>query len=145
MTRFERLSFAFTEVYRCWHKIAADEMGQYGLKGPYAIYLIAMLRFPEGVTAARLCEICNRNKADVSRAVADMEKKGFLIKKGVPYRALLVLTEAGKTAAEQVSEKACRALEIGGKGLSDERRVIFLKTFEVIAANLKVISKEGLS
>ena len=30
--RFERFSFAISEISRCWHKIAAEEMEAYGLK-----------------------------------------------------------------------------------------------------------------
>ena len=37
-----------------------EKMAKYGLKGPYAVYLTAMLRHPEGLTAVRLGEICAR-------------------------------------------------------------------------------------
>ena len=45
--RFERFSLAIFEISRCWHKLAADEMAKYGLKGPHAMYLVTIRRFPE--------------------------------------------------------------------------------------------------
>ena len=143
--RFEKFSLAISEINRYWHKIASDEMEKYGLKGPYAIYLVVMHRYPQGITSARLCEICDRNKADVSRAVSDMEKKGLVRREGAAYRAMLILTEEGICAARQVVERASRAVEEGGKGLSDERRLIFYETLDLIASNLREITKEGLS
>ncbi|MBQ3527562.1 MAG: MarR family transcriptional regulator [Clostridia bacterium] len=145
--RFEQFSLAIAEIHRYWHKIAADEMEKHDLKGTCAIYLTTMHRFPEGITAARLGEICGKDKSDVSRAVNAMEKKGLLIKECENknlYRARLCLTEEGKAAAEQVRLKAAMAVELGGKGLSDDERRIFYKSLETIVENLHSISKEGL-
>ena len=55
--RFKRFSYAIFEISRCWHKLAADEMGRYGLKEPHAIYLTALEQTPEGCTAAQLAEL----------------------------------------------------------------------------------------
>lgn len=51
--RFERFSYAIFEVSRCWHKIAAEEMEKYGLKGSHATYLTTLYRYSQGITAAR--------------------------------------------------------------------------------------------
>lgn len=145
--RFERFSFAISEIYRYWHKIAADEMEYYGLRGPYAVYFTAMYKFPEGITAAKLGELCSRDKADVSRAVSVLEKKGLIVKEEVNknlYRALLKLTPDGLKLAEQINEKAKAAVEYGGQGLSEEHREIFYDSMELICANLQELSKKGL-
>ena len=96
MERFERFSFALSEISRHWHKLTTDEMNKYGLKGTHSIYLLTLSRYPEGLTAPELCQHCDRDKADVSRMVAILEKKGMLEKQatgGNMYRALLMLTE----------------------------------------------------
>ena len=97
--RFERFSLAIFEISRCWHKLAADEMAKYGLKGPHAMYLVTIRRFPEGVTSAQLSELCGRDKADVSRAVSLLEEKGMIYREGNLDRALLKLTDKGREAA----------------------------------------------
>ena len=56
--RFERFSLALSEIYRDWHKIAADELACYGLKSSHAIYLTTMSHYKEGISAPKLCEIC---------------------------------------------------------------------------------------
>ena len=79
--RFERFSLAISEISRCWHRIANEVMKQYGLKGAYSVYFTTMSRFPEGLTATQLVEICGRDKADVSRAMAAMEEKNLVCRK----------------------------------------------------------------
>ena len=147
INRFEKFSFAISEIHRFWHKIAADEMTKLGLKGPHVVYLVALKRFPEGVTSAELSEMCGRDKSDVSRAVAAMEEKGLLKKQGVTqnlYRAKLILTEEGKRAAAHISKRAGKAVEMGGSGLSEAERENFYNALELIASNLGNISKDGL-
>ncbi len=145
--RFEKFSFAISEIYRYWHKLAAEAMEKRGLKGPYAVYFTTMYRFPEGITAAALSEQCSRDKADVSRAVSLLEKKGLIIKitaNNNPYRARLKLTEEGKKLAEYINEKAKIAVEKGGKGLSAEHREIFYSSLELICKNLQTLTEKGL-
>lgn len=142
--RFERFSLAISDISRYWHKIAAGEMTKYGLKGTHAIYLNTLYRYPEGITAARLGELCGKDKADVSRMVSIMEKKGLIIREGSSYRALLKLTEEGLVAGEHVRRRAAVAVEQAGKGLTDERRAVLYDALELIVANLQILSEEGL-
>ena len=145
--RFERFICAISEVSRLWHKIATDEMVQYGLKGAHAIYLVAMYRLKDGVTAAQLCEVCAKDKSDVSRAMSLMEKQGIIMREGVGknlYRARLTLTEKGKAAAEQVRARAAVAVEMAGKNLTDANRNIFYESLDLITNNLREVSKKGL-
>ena len=145
--RFERFSFSIAEIYRYWHKIAADEMEKYGLKGPYAVYLTTMYRFPDGITATQLSEYCSKDKSDVSRAMTLMEKKGLVKKTGVNqnlYRARIQLTEEGLNAAAHVRQRAGIAVELAGAGISEADRAVFYETLEHIASNLQTISTDGL-
>lgn len=145
INRFEKFSFFLSEISRSWHKIAADEMEPYGLKGPYAVYFTALYRYPNGLPAARLGELCAKDKADVSRAVSLLIKKGLVAKAGEQsYRALLKLTPKGEELAEQINQKAEAAVAGGGRGLNEEQRRIFYQALEQISANLLELSKNGL-
>ena len=148
LNRFERFSFAIAEIDRCWHKLAAEEMEKYELNSPHAVYLNALYNFgDQGITAAQLGELCGKNKADVSRMVAILEKKGLVRKLAVGsnmYRARLVLTEEGKHAAEHVRQRAALAVELAGSGLTPEERETFYKALELITVNLQKLSKDGL-
>ena len=117
------------------------------MKGPHAQCLLAMSRYPEGITAARLCEICEKDKAAISRVVAEMEQKGLIYREASGenlYRAMLKLTEKGKEAATHVNERAKVAVELAGKGLTDEARQAFYAALNLIASNLQEISKQGI-
>lgn len=145
--RFEKFTYYIFEITRCWHKLASEEMAKYGLKGPHATYLTTLYKFDEGITAPRLCELCGKDKADVSRMMSIMEKKGLVIKEAVgknKYRGLLKLTDEGKLAAQHVRERVALAVDMAGKGLGDEDRVAFYHALEMISVNLKLLCEEGL-
>lgn len=141
--RFERFTHAIFEISRYWHKITAAELEDYGLKGTYAIYLTVLRRFPDGLTAAKLCELCGRDKADVSRAMADFEQKG-LISRESGYRSLVRLTEAGLQAAEFVKARSALAVQLASEGVSEEARNTMYEALGKIAANLQIIAQNGL-
>jgi DNA-binding MarR family transcriptional regulator len=136
--RFERFTADIFEIYRYWHKIAADEMEKYGLKGSHAVYLVVLYNLKEGVTAARLSQLCGKDKSDVSRIMCDMEKQGLVVKQGEnKYRAALTLTEKGVAAAEYVRERAEKVVEIASQGISASQRETMYRTLEKISENLK--------
>ena len=147
LDRFERFSFAVAEIYRCWHKLAAEELAKYDLNSAHAVYLCTLYNNANGITSTKLGEITGKNKADVSRMVAILEKKGMLEKESVGgnmYRALLKLTDQGKEAARHVRERAAIAVELAGAGLSDSDRTIFYQSLGQITTNLQTLSKNGL-
>lgn len=145
--RFARFSLAISEIDRCWHKLAAEEMSKYELNSPHAVYLTTLYDFPEGITAAKLGELCGKNKSDVSRMISIMEKKGLVRKVAVGenfYRAKLLLTDEGKQAAEHVQRRAALAVELAGAGMTEADREVFYRCLESITTNLQTLSKEGL-
>lgn len=147
LNRFARFSLAISEIDRCWHKLAAEEMAKYELNSPHAVYLTTLSSFDDGITAAKLGELCCKNKADVSRMVGILEKKGLVRREAVGgnlYRAKLLLTGEGKRAAEHVQQRAALAVELAGSGMTGDDREVFYRCLERIAANLQTLSKDGL-
>ena len=146
LERFARFSLAIAQIDRCWHKLAADVMAKYDLNSPHAVYLNTLYQ-ENGITAARLGELCCKNKADVSRMVAILERKRLVRKELVglnAYRAKLFLTEEGREAAEHVRRQAAIAVEAAGGGMSDEEREIFYRCLEQISDNMQTLCREGL-
>ena len=145
--RFERFSLAITEISRSWLKLPAEEMEKYGLKGPLVTYLLTIRRHPEGLTAPQLCELCGKDKSDVSRMMTLMEQKGLVKKEGGHqhrYGGVFRLTPTGEEAADFVRQRASTAVELAGRDLTPEARAIFYTALDSIAANLKQIAKDGL-
>ncbi|MBQ4105772.1 MAG: MarR family transcriptional regulator [Clostridia bacterium] len=145
--RYEVFSLTVAGVHRCIQKIETEEMEKYGLKGSYAQYLAAIRRNGNGMTLSQLSEFCMKDKAAVSRAIAEMEAKGLVCRVGEKenaYRAKLTLTERGEAVADFVSKRATAAVKLAGKGLTDEDRKIFYSVLDLISSNLREISKNGL-
>lgn len=147
ISRFEKVSTSAFSIVRCIQHLETEEMEKYGLRGSFAQYLLAMKRHPDGITAAQLGKLCDKDKAAVSRALNEMQMKGLVCRKDAEsgaYRALLCLTEQGLKAAAFVEQRAGIAVEAAGKGLSREQRKIFYDAMDLIADNLKKICKEGM-
>ena len=109
--------------------------------------LLAMNRHPEGITAVQLCEACEKDKAAISRTVAELEQAGLVKRNernGIRYRSPLTLTEQGEAAARSVSIRAQQAVERAGEGLEDAQREVFYRVLGLIAGNLHAICKDGL-
>ena len=147
ISKYEMFSAAVSCMYHDIQKIERVEMAKFGLKGPQAQCLLALNRYPDGIPAARLCEICEKDKAAVSRTVAELEQEGLVCRtenNGSRYRARLTLTEKGRAAAETVNRRAKLAVEQAGEGLDDAQREVFYRVLALIAGNLHGICKDGL-
>ena len=147
-SRYELLSGSISSMYHDIQKIERTEMAHYGLKGPHAQCLLAMKKHPEGITAARLCEVCEKDKAAVSRILAELEEAGMILREnrnGSRYRAILLLTDRGQEAAAAVVEKARLAVELAGKGFGPEEREVFYRVLSIISGNLHKLCRDGLT
>ena len=147
VSRFEHFSASISCIYRYIQRIERTEMEKYGLKGPHAQCLLAMRRYPEGITAARLCEVCDKDKAAISRMMAELEEKGMVSRgdeKGNRYRMQLRLTALGEEAADHVEQRAKLAVEEAGSGMTEEQRATLFAVLDLIAGNLQTICAEGL-
>lgn len=148
LRRFEQFCTSAFSIYRSILKIERIEMEKFGLKGPHAQCLLNMARHPEGITAAQLCTLCDKDKAAISRTVAELENAGMLIRNcsgNNRYRAQLILTERGREAAGRVAERAKYAVEQAGSGLTNEQRAVFYYALGLIADNLQNICDAGLN
>lgn len=147
ISRFERFSNSIFCIYRDIQKIQRTEMARYGMKGAHTQCLLVMSHHPEGITASQLSEICDKDKAAISRTVAELEQKGLVqreVKSNGGYRAALKLTDLGREAACHVKQRAECAVEKAGEGLSDAQREVLYHTLDLLAANLQEICQEGL-
>ena len=147
VSRFEQFSTSIACIYRCIQKIERVEMAKYGLKGPHAQCLLAMSHNPDGLTSGQLCSICDKDKAAISRTIAELEQEGLVercMKGAVRYRALLKLTEQGEMAATQVERQVNQAVEKAGEGMSEAQRVVFYQVLGLIANNLQALCEDGL-
>lgn len=147
VTKFEQFFVSVSSIYRCIQKIERVEMAKFGLKGPHVQCLLAMDRFPEGITASQLCVVCDKDKAAISRTIAELEQEGLVertMKDGSRYRALLKLTQQGHTVVGHVIERVKLAVEKAGEGLTQTQAQVVFEVLEQIAGQLQDICTDGL-
>lgn len=145
-SRYEQFAGSVLCLYRYIQKIQRSEMAKYGLKGSHAQCLLVMNRYPEGITAAQLSQISDKDKAAISRTLTELAREGLVERKCTSgaYRAPLFLTEKGLEAAMRVDQIARKAVEQAGEGLTEARRADFYTTLDLLATNLHRISQDGL-
>ena len=147
LSRFQQFSFVISEINRHIQKIERDEMIKYGCKGAFAQYLVTLLSHPEGLTAAQLCKLCDKDKAAVSRIVTEMQEKGLVYRSSESsraYNALILLTDEGRNAAEHVCMKARAAVKAVGSDMSNNDRQVLYSLLDTIASKLQKLSDEGI-
>ena len=140
--RFEHFTMDIFSITRSWNRLANEEMKKYGLRGAYGLYLVMIESSDGQITAAKLADLCQRDKADVSRAIAAFQKKGILEPYGESkYRAALTLTKEGKELAEQIRRRAAEVIEQAGQGISEEMRENMYQCLDSIALRMREISE----
>lgn len=147
LSRFEQFCNAISIINHAIQKIERVEMAKYGLKGPHAQCLLAISQYPDGITAAKLCDICEKDKAAISRAIAELEAAHMLIRQdpdGKRYRSRLYLTERGKEVADNVNQLVHSAVSQVSEGYDTQDRDVFIHVLNLIAGNLQNISRNGL-
>ena len=143
LNRFAQFSYMISNIYRNIQKIEHDEMVKLGYKGAYAKYLVVMFQQPQGITSSKLCEICDKNKAAVSRMITEMEEKGLVLRNH-SYNALIKLTKKGENLAKYVCEKAELAVKEVSKDLPNEQRHLLYALLNQLSGSIHKISEEGL-
>ena len=146
--RFEQFCTAIANIQHSVMKIERVEMEKYGLKGPHAQCMLVMERNPEGITAAELCEACEKDKAAISRTLSELEAAGMITRvepNGKRYRSKLYLTQKGKTVAKAVDDRVHRAVSLVSEGYDVQTREIFVNVLNMIANNLQNLVKNGLN
>jgi len=135
--RFQSFVTGITVCYKYIQRIKTMEMTEFGLKGTHMMCLFFLHQNPDGLTAAQLCHLCAEDKAAISRTLATLQMKGYILSRGRRYRAALQLTEKGQQVAQKVDVLIAQWVSAGGDGLSEEERATFYRVLEHISANLR--------
>ena len=142
--RFKAFTILICSISRCIRKIKSQEMSDFGLKSAHVSILYYLYK-EDGLTAKELCDVCEEDKAAVSRSIVALEKDGYLVcesKTEKRYKSPLKLTPKGREIGRQIVEKIDRILKDASLGLSDENRTIFYQSLDLISENLKNICEK---
>ena len=139
MDRFSNFTVLIGSLNRSIKRIKTEETKEFNLKGPHVSCLYYL--YKEGaLTAKELVNICEEDKASISRSLDYLETNGFIysdssLKKR--YKSELLLTEKGKKIGESISLKIDSIVEKASIGISEEERKVLYKCLSIIDGNLK--------
>ena len=139
--RFEMFTVLIAKASRYIKRLKTEEMSEFNLKTPH-VSCIYYLYKKEKLTSKELCDICEEDKASISRSIEYLEKNGYircLDQAKKRYKSPLVLTEKGLEVGKKIEEKIDNILAKSSEGLSEKEREIFYKSFGIICDNLQKI------
>ena len=141
--RFRNFTVLITKINRSIRRIKTEEMDEFNLKSPHVSCLYYLSKMP--LTAKELGDICQEDKAALSRSIEYLEEKGFIkcdlsLKKR--YNSVLTLTEKGKKVSSVISKKIDKILDLASAGLSEEKREVLYESLNLISDNLENLCKK---
>ena len=141
--RFETFTVLINRISRNIRRIKNEEMAEYGLRSAH-ISCLYYLYMADSLTATDLCERCEEDKATISRSIDHLEKEGYLIcrpKNEKRYKSPITLTEKGIEVGKRIADKIDNALEKISDGLTEDERVAFYRSLNIISESLDSVAK----
>lgn len=144
--RFFRFSIAMETISKKLQKYKNERMSHYGLHSMHVMFLCALDKTEDGMTAGELARSCGVDKAFISRTATDLRKRGFVdfscVGEGAEkqYKKRMILTDAGKAIMKEISEIVKDTVERATLGIDMEQFEVFYQVMEKLSGNLTVIS-----
>ena len=138
--RFQTFTVLISKISRNIKKIKNQEMAEYGLRSVHVTCLY-YLYAQESLTATELCELCEEDKATISRGLDFLEENGYIVcetKQAKRYKSALVLTDKGMEVGKKITDKINLVLDDICIDLTEEQRTEFYHSLEVISNSLEL-------
>ena len=137
--RFKSFTVLITKINRSIRRIKTEEMAEFDLKSPHVSCLYYLYK-AQTLTAKELCDICEEDKAAVSRSIEYLETNGYVTcnsKMQKRYRTPLELTEKGREIGARIVERIDRILGAASEGLDEAERLVMYRSLALISENLQ--------
>ena len=137
--RFKTFTVLITKIKRSIRRIKTEEMAEFDLKSPHVSCLYYLYK-AQTLTAKELCDICEEDKAAVSRSIEYLETNGYVTcnsKMQKRYRTPLELTEKGREIGARIVERIDRILGAASEGLDEAERLVMYRSLALISENLQ--------
>ena len=142
--RYEAFTTLINRINRNIRKIKNKEMAEYNLRSPHISCLYYLYK-TNNLTATELCELCEEDKATISRSLDYLEKNGYLFCKCQSkkrYNSPFELTESGLIAGKKIADKIDLVLDKINDAISDKDREILYSCLNTISESIDRAVKE---
>lgn len=124
---FENFAATIMKLNKLIQRIKQYEMRDYGLKAIHVMCVYHLNEHPEGLTSSELVKLTLEDKGAISRALASLQEKDYVVYDKSKYNTPVKLTEAGKELAKVIVDRSAKAVEAGSADMPEEQRVMFYK------------------
>ncbi len=141
--RFQTFTALIAKISRNIKKIKNQEMAEYGLRSVHVTCLY-FLYSAETLTATELCDLCEEDKATISRGLDFLEENGYIVCKtnrAKRYKSALTLTEKGMAVGKKITDKINVVLDEICIDLTEEQRTEFYRSLAIISDSLDLCAK----
>ncbi len=139
--RFQLFTTLIANINRSVKKIKTEEMSEFNLKSVHVSCIYYLYR-SGALTVKELCDICDEDKANISRSLEYLEEIGYINPRpsgSKRYKAPLELTKEGERIGEMINSKVDKILIGASEGISEQDRAIMYKSLETICTNLRKV------
>ncbi len=140
--RYQIFTTLIAKCARSIKRIKSTEMLGMHMKSSYVSCLYYLYINDKPMTAKELCDVCEEDKAYISRSLDALKKDGYIISSSKTvkrYNCPILLTEKGTLVAKEVAHKIDDIVKMASMGLSEEHRRIFYTSLGLISNNLEKI------
>ncbi len=141
---FSLFTRLLTNIQRCINKIKNSNMKALGLKSGYVSCLYYLYKMG-AMSQTELCEICNEDKASISRKLEYLTKNGYVSRElnesANKYKLPIVLTKKGEEIANFIDKKVSEIIIDADSSLKENEREILYFSLGKINDKLQQLSK----
>lgn len=101
------LPILFSKMSKDFNRDYGEFLKPYGLSKIHSFYLLCLHKRPDGIKLKELSEIVGCDKANTSRAIADLQDKGIVCKdtdNDIEKKYMVMLTSDGREIANKFAE-----------------------------------------
>ncbi len=133
--RLQNFLIEIRQISKLVFLVKNNALKEKGLKQIHTMILFFLyLKGP--LTNAELVKLSKEDKAAISKACHLLKNEDLVIFNN-GYKEKIMLTEEGKTLAEEIRKDGHLALSEARKGISDEEAKVFVNTLSKIRLNLE--------
>ena len=138
--RFDKFYSTTCSILKSIQKLKSKYMMHYGLSSAHTMCLRHLYNSPEGLARTKLANLCDIDKAQISRIVNELCSKGYITEpesENGNYRKRLKLTALGKDTADGINQAVAQIHSFVSSDIPEDEISSFYTTLDLICEKLK--------
>ena len=142
--RFVMFTTLIGNISRSIFRMKSELMSEFDLKSSH-VSCLYYLHHGMAKSSAELCRVCDEDKANISRAVKELEERGMIVRQRDSRgrrSGRLAITDDGREIAIFITEQIENILAVLDDAATDEERRIMYKALSGISTRLCALCDE---